>query len=753
MEGGEKLLLRAVLDNLPDMVWVKDPAGAVLMRNPAAERVAEMAQVELSETPIRDADGKPLGVLCIARDVSNRRKLETDLQAAEQRYKTLAAGSFEGIAVVKDGVFIDANDRLLRMLGYERDQLIGRQVADCLHPEDRAMLMDRMRRGVQSTVEHKMLRADGGEICVEAHGQTIEVDGERLRLSAIRDITRQKEIEATLKASEERYRGLVESQTEFVLRLDAKRRYVFANRAYCDAVGMSPERLIGSNWGSFIHPDDAARTIAIFEKVLGNPGSRGDIECRLRLPGGGERWIAWEGTAIVDSGGVEIQAVGRDVTEERRAQEIIWRHANFDQLTGLPNRRLLRDRLEQQMKMTRRALYPLALMFIDLDRFKEVNDSLGHEQGDELLCEVARRLKECVRETDTVGRLGGDEFTVVLGNMSDTNRISAIAEKIVERLSEPYQLERGKAYIAASIGITLYPNDGDEVGELLRNADQAMYAAKRLGGKRFYYFEPPLQEAAVRRVEIANDLRSALQEEQFLVHYQPIVELASGRISKAEALIRWNHPQRGMLGPSEFIPIAEETGLISFIGEWVFRQAAQQAAAWRASRVGMIQISVNKSPVQFQESLGRESEWPDYLHSLDLKSDAIAIEITEGLLLDSSGPIRAAVSKCREYGFEMSLDDFGTGYSSLSYLKSFNINYLKIDQAFIRGLGSDPSDKALCEAIIVMAHKLGLKVIAEGVETEKQRDLLVSAGCDYAQGYLYSRPIPPAEFEKLVDAF
>jgi EAL domain-containing protein (putative c-di-GMP-specific phosphodiesterase class I) len=300
------------------------------------------------------------------------------------------------------------------------------------------------------------------------------------------------------------------------------------------------------------------------------------------------------------------------------------------------------------------------------------------------------------------------------------------------------------------VGITIYPNDATDIDALLKNADQAMYQAKNLGRNRFSFFTAALQEAAQKRMRLSNDLRRAIKEHQFLVHYQPIIELASGRIYKAEALVRWNHPVRGLVSPAEFIPLAEETGMIVEIGDWVFKEAAQQCKLWRNNYDREFQISVNKSPVQFHHYLNRPREWINYMRKLDLPGTGIVIEITEGLLLNVQDTVKDKLLAFRDAGVQVSIDDFGTGYSSLSYLKQLDIDYLKIDQSFVRNLESDPNNMALCEAIIMMAHKLGLKAIAEGVSSEAQRELLARAGCDYAQGFLFSKPVPAHEFEKLL---
>ncbi|ARU30314.1 hypothetical protein CAP31_00580 [Sulfuriferula sp. AH1] len=440
-------------------------------------------------------------------------------------------------------------------------------------------------------------------------------------------------------------------------------------------------------------------------------------------------------------------ALFSNITEKKKLEEQIWHQANFDSLTGLPNRRLFHDRLTQGIKRTHREHAKLALIFLDLDHFKEVNDALGHDMGDTLLSEAARRITSCVRESDTVARMGGDEFTIILPLLNHTGGIDYITENILKQLAEPFALGAEQAFVTASIGIALYPDDASDIESLISKADQAMYAAKNLGRNRSCYFTSALQETAQNRMRLTSDLRAALAGSQFLVYYQPIIELATGNVHKAEALIRWQHPVRGVIAPDEFIPLAEETGMIVTIGDWVFKQAACQVKRLRALHHADFQISVNESLAQFRSDASLFKTWFSHFHELELAEPAIVIEITENLLMDNSSVITDKLLAFRDAGIQVALDDFGTGYSTLSYLKKFHIDYLKIDRMFVNNLEQNADNVALCEAIIVMAHKLRLKVIAEGVETEAQRKILADAGCDYAQGYLFSKPVPAAELE------
>ena len=508
--------------------------------------------------------------------------------------------------------------------------------------------------------------------------------------------------------------------------------------------GLRREALIGQGHGVLWRwPRDQAHVLEVIEHT----GHIEDFEAWLCRGNDKDDAILCEISGrLIDLGSEQlIILVLEDVTERKRAAEMIWNQANFDRLTGLPNRHLFQDRLEQEMASAAREGRTLALVFFDLDLFKEVNDTLGHEMGDNLLQEAARRLRVGVRQNDLVARLGGDEFTLILSGLADIADVHQIVQDALLRLAEPFLLGGQQVHISTSAGVTFYPQDATLVETLLKNADQAMYAAKSQGRNRYNVFTPSMQEAAQKRMRLINDLRVAVAEKQFSIHYQPIVELKTGHIHKAEALIRWHHPVDGMVGPADFIPIAEETGMIVEIGDWVFREAVKQVAVWRRSHHAQFQVSVNVSPMQFRNEGIAQAAWLAHLSAMGVPGQAVLVEITEGLLMDAGHNVSGQLNVFRQAGIGLSLDDFGTGYSSLSYLKKFDIDFLKIDQSFVRNLTTDSDDMALCNVIIVMAHTLGLKVVAEGVETQAQCDLLTAAGCDYGQGYLFARPAPAGE--------
>lgn len=556
----------------------------------------------------------------------------------------------------------------------------------------------------------------------------------------------------------DRYRAREEQQlaaliynnsSEAMFTTDAHNEIISVNPAFSKITGFPADRVVGQNpkfLKSGCHDNFFYKNM--WQAINTTGFWQGEI-CNRRQ--NGELFTEWLTINSIYNENGQINrhvALFSDITKKKESEHLIWLQANFDNLTGLPNRNMFQERLKLELKKTQRTQLSVALMFLDLDRFKEVNDTLGHAMGDILLQQTAARLLTCVRNVDIVSRLSGDEFTIVLTELHELDCINGIAQKIVKSLAEPFYLEAEVAYISVSIGIALYPDDGNSIDMLLKNADQAMYAAKNQGRNRFCYFAQSMQDAALTRMRITNDLRTAIAEQQFMLVYQPIINLRNNSIIKAEALIRWIHPSNGLINPADFIPIAEDTGLINEIGDWVFTQAVRQVATWRNSLNRQFQISINKSPVQFYAEVNQHLDWFNFLNERQVSGSGIVIEITESLLMDVSNHVIQHLLAFRDAGIQVALDDFGTGYSSLAYLKKFDIDYLKIDQSFVRNLTPDSNDSALCEAIIVMAHKLGIKVIAEGIETDAQLSLLKAAGCDFGQGYLFSKPIPAPEFEQ-----
>ena len=601
--------------------------------------------------------------------------------------------------------------------------------------------------------EVEMVTAKGRHIWVHSIGFTQWEQGRPVsRVVTVQDVTERRLAQATLRETEDRWKLALESAGDGMWDWYVQDDREYFSKRLLDMYGLGDDECVNrrAEIKKLCHPDDRAQLEKAVQNHFQGLTPTYQNEHRIRCKDGSWKWVLSRGMVISrDELGQPLRMTGThtDITERKRSESLIWEQANFDALTGLPNRRLLRERLEQEIKKSRRDGLQLAILFIDLDHFKEVNDTLGHDSGDQLLIEATRRIKECLRESDTVARMGGDEFTVILTEIFDVSSIERILQKLLRTLATTFRLGDEQVFVSASIGVTMYPFDATAIEDLFKNADQALYVAKGAGRNRFSFFTPALQEAAQTRVRLANDLRTGLVEKQFRVVYQPIIEMSTGAIHKAEALIRWDHPQRGLVSPAEFIPIAESSGLIVDIGQWVFQQAAAQVLLWRQSLNPDFQISINKSPVQFNRDGNANQPWSQQLQALGLPGQAIVVEITEGLLLDTTSSVADQLLDLRDAGIQMSLDDFGTGYSSLSYLQKFDIDFIKIDQSFVRHLIPNSTDLALCKAIIVMAHALGMRVIAEGVETAQQRDLLAEAGCDFGQGYLFSKPISAVEFE------
>jgi len=533
----------------------------------------------------------------------------------------------------------------------------------------------------------------------------------------------------------------------FIVGVDGK--LIYANRSMACLYDMSVSEIVGKDifhlgapdvselWDKLQHAIDAKATYRVDMPHALSPGKILIYEY-LFIP------------VINENGEVEaVAGTAHDITERKASEQEIRRTAHYDFLTGLPNRSLFRDRLQQEVKRSMRTGLPFALFFVDLDGFKEVNDRLGHDAGDRLLQQVAQRIGACVRGADTIARIGGDEFTVIIADVNKTSHVDILAQKIIEELAKPFSILQKEVHISGSIGISLFPQDAATPDDLLRNADQAMYVAKKAGRGRFSLFTIGMRDSAWARLKVIDALRHALPEHQLAVYYQPIIALSTGKIVMAEALLRWHHPQDGLVLPGEFIGLAEESGLIGEIGEWVLCEAVTRAQEWGALVGAPFHINVNKSPLEF---MGKEpmKDWETDLTACGLAGSCITVEITEGILLNDSPNVREKLGAFQKAGMQLAIDDFGTGYSTISYLKKFKVDYVKIDQSFVQCMTTDMDSRLFAETIIMMAHKLGLKVIAEGVETAEQRDWLHTAGCDYAQGYLFSAPLPSHQFASLL---
>jgi diguanylate cyclase (GGDEF)-like protein/PAS domain S-box-containing protein len=558
--------------------------------------------------------------------------------------------------------------------------------------------------------------------------------------------------EEALRRSEERFRSLVQNASDVITVVRANGTITYVSPSIERVLGYKPEDVLGTNGFARVHPDDAERVLRLFAAALEDGGASLPVELRIRHADGSWRWIEATGKNLLDEPSVRGVVVNyRDITERKAFEERLAHQAFHDPLTGLPNRTLLLDRLRHARARSRWRKGAVAVLFLDLDNFKVINDSLGHEAGDRLLVAVAARLRGCVRPTDTLARLGGDEFTILLENLSDVGEATRVAERITEGLRAPFTVGRREVFVTASIGVVLQAPEGGRSPNLLRDADIAMYRAKAAGKAGYAVFDRSMSAAALRRLELEAELRHAIERDEFRVYYQPQVALATGEIAGFEVLTRWQHPERGLIPPSEFIPLAEETGLILHLDQWVLERACSQARLWQARYPGAPPpvISVNLSARQFRQP-DLVAKITGVLHRYELEPARLQLELTEGVVMEDAPATIAALHALKELEVQLAIDDFGTGYSSLSYLRRFPVDTLKIDRSFVAGLGHSPADTAIVRTVVTLGHTLGLRLIAEGVETAAQAAQLRELGCELGQGYHFAEPLTGEEADLLL---
>lgn len=539
---------------------------------------------------------------------------------------------------------------------------------------------------------------------------------------------------------------VVEQNPAAVAILDMRGAIEYSNPKFCNAVNRTRNELFGRDLSEFLHTSVSPQ---IFSEILdaANRGVTWQGELRYQRKDGGQFYAAATINPLSGEAGQTTQIVVllEDISDRITYKENLFRQANFDRLTGLPNRALALDRFAQAINSAERHQRVLTALFVDLDRFKNVNDTLGHRAGDALLVEAAQRLQNCVREEDTVARLSGDEFLILLVNQRADSDATIIANKVIDVIAQPFFFEGHELNVTASIGLTVYPNDGATAADLLRNAEAAMRMAKRQGQNTYHFFTAEMNTRALDRLQLETQLRHAIERNELSLHYQPLINLETGAVVGMEALVRWHNVELNNPPPDRFIPLAEETGLIIPIGQWVLREACRQAVAWQSEGHPPLRVAVNISSRQFVggnivhavENALRES---------GLNPTLLELEITEGLLLNDAPLTRRSLERLKKLGTRLSLDDFGTGFSSLGYLQSYDFDVLKIDRSFIKDIDSKPESAGLVKTIIAMAHNLGMEVIGEGVETELQADFIRDRECHFGQGYFYAKPLPALEF-------
>jgi diguanylate cyclase (GGDEF)-like protein/PAS domain S-box-containing protein len=622
----------------------------------------------------------------------------------------------------------------------------------CAHPEDRECIRNAFESAVDGKsrldIEHRVIGPDGQTRFVHLRGEASVDDSGRVACltGTTQDISDRVQAEATLRLSA----NALENSAEAVMISDAKGRIVSVNKAFTTMTGYPAEQVIGKS-PDFLRSD--RHDSAFYSQLWDSVGKTGHWQ--------GEIWATRRNGEVYPQG-ISISqvqdklgrsshyvSVSSDISRYKQYEAQLAFLAHHDALTDLPNRFAFQTHLREAVLRARRDGSVIALMFIDLDQFKIINDSLGHIVGDLLLKAAAQRLTRCVRQTDLVARLGGDEFVVVLNGAKDPQHAAKIADKLIDVLAEPFLIDGHELTISGSIGISCYPQDGADADVLLKNADAAMYRAKELGRNNYQFFCVDMGADVVKQLVMTNSLRVALNQKQFLLHYQPRIDLASRRIIGVEALVRWQHPEKGLLAPARFISHAEETGLIGPLGEWVLRTACKQAKAWHESGLGQLRMAVNLSARQFRQ--------PDFAQQIaailaetGVDASLLELEITESMVMQDLEKTKSILDELTGLRIAIAIDDFGTGHSSLAYLKRFPVEYLKIDRSFIRDLPGNQEDAAITKAIIALGKSLKLRVIAEGIETQSQQSFLELHGCDEGQGYLISQPLAAADLDAIL---
>ncbi|MCB5184851.1 EAL domain-containing protein [Methylobacillus gramineus] len=702
--------------------------------------------IEVAAANYRDGSEK---VVVLIIDISSRKQAETALLQSQTEYRELVE-SVQAIVwrATPEGVFTFVSQEAEVLMGYPLADWTRSDTFwnDTIHPDDRDWVVEFCRAESAQLKSHvfdyRMIAADGRTVWVQdmvrvipnRFGKPQELVGVML------DITARKAGEASLRLSKQ----VFENTAEGILIADSNRDILDVNQAYLDITGYERDETIGTHLRLLdeIGGEDDEPIGSIVE-LKGK--WMGEILARKKS---GEYYPEWVSiSTLYDSNGIlqNYVAVLSDISQRKQSEERLQFLATHDALTGLPNRSLLQERVELALLRAQRYQNRVGVLFIDLDRFKIINDTLGHQAGDMLLQETAKRLKDCLRLTDTVARQGGDEFVVLLEDFTESQYLSGVARKIMNTLAQPFILMNQELYISASIGISVYPEDGVDIFSLLKNADMAMYKAKDDGKNTFHFYSADSNTHSVDRLILENNLRRAMEREEFTLLYQAKLDVHGQYIVGAEALIRWNSAELGTISPQDFIPIAEETGLIIEIGAWVINQACKDAYQWQSIAGRPIRVGVNLSARQFREDSLREVI-SEALMDTGLTADCLELEITESMIMQNAEHASEILQHFRDLGTHVLIDDFGTGYSSLAYLKHFPIDSLKIDRSFVRDVPQDSDDAAITQAIIAMAHSLKIKVVAEGVENQAQLEFLRAQSCDQLQGYIFSRPLPAADF-------
>ena len=694
------------------------------------------------------------------QDITERKKAAQVLWESESKFRTLFEAASDAIFLMGQNFFIACNQKALEMFGCTKEQIIGQTPARFspeIQPDGRYSLeksqekIDAAMKGQPQSFEWRNSRYDGTLFDAEVSLNVFVAAGKNYLQVLVHDITERKKAEEELKKSEQRFRDLTEHTSDWVWEVDANGVYTYSNLKVKEILGYDPDEIIGKTPFELMTPEEVKRVVPEFQAIIKALKPFSGLENTNLHKNGQQVMLETNGVPILDSLG-QLQGyrgIDRDITERKRNEEKIQHLATHDSLTGLPNRLMFAQILNHSIQSARRNGRQLAVLFIDLDRFKIINDTKGHEAGDQLLQEIAMRYTQILRAADVISRQGGDEFVILIEDVHKLSDLQLIANNILASTYEPVVLLGDECRVTASIGISLYPQDGEDDQTLMKHADMAMYYAKEEGKNGFQFYSEEIQSQATGRLAIETNLRLALERKELSLHYQAKINLKTGIITGVEALLRWQNPHLGSVTPTQFIPVAEETGLIISIGKWVLKTACNQNVAWQKQGLPAVCISVNLSLRQLTDN-NLIDDIKVALNDSGMAPNLLELEITESMIMSNPTKMMDVLGRIKNMGVRLAIDDFGTGYSSLAQLKHFPINTLKIDRSFIRNVPENAEDKAITHAIITMGETLGFTVVAEGVETIEQMSYLKDQACDEMQGYYFSRPVVPEQFADLL---
>lgn len=682
--------------------------------------------------------------MIIIEGIMNR---PSQMTSSETFFKTLIEQSTQGVSVADlEGNYIFVNDTFCQMMGYSQAELLQLSVFDMKAPKQDHSSFEQTKNSKEKLAVRVILqRKDGSTFPSEVIGTKIKMNNQECVLGTVQDISDRIAIERAITKNESRNQMIMKIANDGIWDWHLDTNLVVFDERYYSMAGYEKDEFpyTFEEWEKRVHPDDITHATNSFQAYLDGNSRNFETDFRFLCKNNSYMWIKTKGKVVErDEQGKPLRFIGThsDITVQKKHEEKILHQAHFDSLTYLPNRFLSLDRLNHACNEAKRKQETIALLFLDLDDFKKVNDSLGHETGDLLLIEAANRLRNIVRSVDTVGRLGGDEFIIILSGLKSAKEAHPIVENLLNQFRDLFVIKNRELMLTATVGVSIYPNDATDASELLRNADSAMYDAKSCGRNTFSYYTAQMNQCAKRRLAIEEQIHGALSRQEFSVYYQAKIDIKSSQIMGAEALLRWNNPALGSVPPDEFIPIAEQTGNIISLGKFVLQHALEQTAFWQKSFNNNFQIAVNLSPRQFRDPQ-LLSFLEQSLHNTGVLASQLELEITEGVLLSGHSYVDKVLTGITQLGIKMAMDDFGTGYSSLSYLRTYPFDVLKIDRSFINEINKTVKSKALINAIISMSHALNLKVVAEGIETVQQFTQLKILNCDYGQGYLFSKPV------------